>query len=84
MFDIINIRRDGEQGTLGGTVRLFGTLFHLTAVEVLENDRGEQVPVRDDYQFLKAMREYDNIRFQTVSLPGFDGQYAVFITPYEE
>jgi hypothetical protein len=66
-----------------GRLEMLGGWFHVTAIRVHMDDE-EQGPVDDPHGYWS---DYESLpyggTFATVPLPGLDGDWAVFIEPYQ-
>jgi len=70
-----------------GRVELFGVLFHVDLIRVVRDEFGFQdVPEDSDdvvHEVWDAMQTYtEDAAFQTVAVPGLDGEFLMFIYPF--
>ena len=79
---IEGIRQIEGEAALLGSVYILGVLHHAWFVRVEDRD-GEQVTVDDPYGRLEDFYRLDADAgpFQTVEVPGFEGEYVLVIYP---
>ena len=75
---------DDDEAVLFGTLLLLRTSHHVAAIQVREDEDGNQVAVKDPYGRLDDAYHVDNVRFQTVTLPGREGDWVLVVTPHGE
>lgn len=79
---IEGIRKIDDEAALLGLVYVLGVLHHAWFVQV-EDRGGAQVAVNDPYNRLDDFYrlDVDAGPFQTVEVPGFDGEYVLVMYP---
>lgn len=68
-----------------GEVVLLGVSFHVDLVRVESTRRSQCVPAgadRHTWMAYQAMQRFYHGVYQTVEIPGLDGEYAMFIHPF--
>jgi hypothetical protein len=76
-----NIRKlDGEE-TLLGTINILGVEHHIEFIRV-EEQGGLQESVNDPHDRFADMQSAYEGYYQTVHVPGFEGEYVVSVLPY--
>ncbi len=73
-----------EPTVLKGVVDIFGATFHVFFVKVQDVD-GEQVTVNDPYGRLEDVHQLDQDlgSFETVTLQGIEGEWVMYLHPFE-
>ena len=77
---------ESDPGLLTGVVGLFGRNFHFTAVRVAVRN-GSQEPCFNDEscrEWFDSMQEFYDGVYEACEVPGFDGEWAVFIYPFAD
>ena len=79
---IEGIRAVEGEATLLGHAHVFGVLHHAWLVRVYQRD-GLQVPVDDPHHRLEDLHYLsgDGGPFETITVRGFPGEYALVISP---
>jgi hypothetical protein len=76
---------DGSGDRLLGTVQILGANHHLEFMRVVDDEEGGQRPENKDYQ-----GTYDDVQvlysgtYETFEVPGYEGKYIAFMTPYDD
>jgi hypothetical protein len=81
---------DDAGDTWLGRVELFGATYHVELVRVVDREGkwGHFQAVRDPDDDSLAARKYEAMqayydgRYELATVPGLEGKYAMFITPY--
>ncbi len=78
------LRRNGDQDVVFATTEILGASFHVQFVRVQDaGDGGLQEPTNDPEDYYHDMLDADiGGSFQTVKLPGYDGDWVMMIYPF--
>ena len=81
--EITGLRQLDGEDTLLGTVYLFGVAHHAQFIRVKEDEEtGEQVPTNDPEGRWEDVCWLYEQAYQTVEVPGFEGDYVLVIHPH--
>lgn len=72
----------GEGDVLLGTMYIFGTPMHLQAVRVHQTEDGVQEAVNDPLDRLGPIYVMEGSALVTTTIPGWDGEYVVWLVPH--
>jgi hypothetical protein len=73
-----------DEDTIHGTVVLLGVSHHAQFIRVTEDGDGVQVPTRDPHERYADMQRIYDVNYQTVQIPGFEGNWVLLIHPGED
>lgn len=80
-YRIDNLRKLEDENVLFGRCYLGGLYHHITLIEVHHPD-GVQEPVNDpEERYIKTVGQFNDEAMATVKVPGFEGEYVLFIYP---
>jgi len=71
-----------------GRTELFGATFHVDLIRVVEDEHGVQdVPEDADevvHEIWDDMQAFYDAAYHTVSVPGLDGRFVMFVYPFDQ
>jgi len=78
----VSEHKDGTRLLVG--VEIFGTIHHLSFIRVIVDDEGVQrgATYENETDLIALGGLYEVSSYQTVNVPGFDGNYVAYLHPY--
>jgi hypothetical protein len=71
-----------------GRVELFGAMFHVDLIRVVEDADGDQDVPKDAgkvvHEIWDDMQEFYPAAYYTVAVPGLDGRFVMFVYPFDQ
>ncbi len=84
MIEIAEMTSERQPGYFLGRVQMFGRPFHLEALRVITAPDRQSSDVDDpvnETRLSELMALNDVGRFETVEIPGLDGEFVCWMTP---